>query len=291
MATNTHKTILVTGPTGHQGGAVLRHLREKKFPVRALVRDSSGTNVRKLTGHGVEMVQGDLNDQTSLIHAMQDVEGVYSMQTSKDSEAEVRQGKSIAEAARKSGIRQFVYSSVASADQHTGIAHFDTKFQIEEHIRGTGLPYTILRPVYFMENWLGMKDQILEGKLELPLKPETRLQMVAVDDIGAVAAMAFEHPKHWQGLAFEIAGDELSMTQLAQSFGRMIGREVQYVQIPWEEFEHRIDPAHVTMFRWFDETGYHVDIPAVRRAYPGLHSFERWLQSTWRAAVQVEVAR
>src|ERR1700722_606675 len=196
MATHKNKTILVTGPTGHQGGAVLRHLRDKKYPVHALVRDTADAGVRKLIGHGVELVQGNLDDQGSLIHAMQDVEGVYSMQTSKDTDAEMRRGKSRADAARKSGISHFVYSSVASADQHTGVPHFDSKFQIEEHIRGTGLPYTIVRPVFFMENWLGMKDQILEGKLELPLKPETRLQMLAVDDIGAVVAMAFEHPKH-----------------------------------------------------------------------------------------------
>jgi uncharacterized protein YbjT (DUF2867 family) len=288
MATNKNKTILVTGPTGHQGGAVMRHLRDKKYPVHALVRDTADAGVRKLIGHGVELVQGNLDDQGSLIHAMQDVDGVYSMQTSKDTKAEMRQGKSMADAARKSGISHFVYSSVASADQHTGVPHFDSKFQIEEHVRGTGLPYTIVRPVFFMENWLGMKDQILEGKLELPLKAETRLQMLAVDDIGAVIAMAFEHPKRWLGRAFEMAGDELSMAQLAQSFSRMIGREVKYVQIPWEVLEHRMDPAHVTMYHWLEKVGYQVDIPGVRQEYPGLHNFERWLQSTWRAAVQVE---
>ncbi len=288
MATNKNKTILVTGPTGHQGGAVMRHLRDKRYPVHALVRDTADAGVRKLIGHGVELVQGNLDDQGSLIHAMQDEDGVYSMQTSKDTEAEIRRGKSMADAARKSGISHFVYSSVASADQHTGVPHFDSKFQIEEHVRGTGLPYTIVRPVFFMENWLGMKDQILEGKLELPLKPETRLQMLAVDDIGAVVAMAFEHPKRWLGRAFEMAGDELSMAQLAQSFSRMVGHEVKYVQIPWEVFEHRMDPAHVTMYRWLEKVGYKVDISGVRQEYPGLHNFERWLQSTWRAAVQVE---
>jgi uncharacterized protein YbjT (DUF2867 family) len=288
MATTTNKTILVNGPTGHQGGAVLRHLREKKFLVRALVRDMGATAIRALAGHGVELAQGDLEDRGSLTRAMEDLYGVYSMQTSKDTEAEIRQGVNVAESARKMDVSHLVYSSVASADQHTGIPHFDSKFRIEEYIRGTGVPYAIVRPVFFMENWLGMKDQILDGKLELPLKAGTRLQMVTVDDIGAVAAMAFEHPKRWQGRAFEVAGDELSMTQLAQAFSRMIGREVKYVQVPWEEFEHRIDPAHVSMFRWLDNVGYSVDIPAVRQEHHGLKSFEQWLQSSWRAAVQVE---
>ena len=92
--------------------------------------------------------------------------------------------------------------------------------------------------------------------------------MLAVDDIGAVVAMAFEHPKHWLGRAFEMAGDELYlMAQLAQSFSRMVGREVKYVQIPWEDFEHRMDPAHITVYHSSEKVGYRVDIPALSRIW------------------------
>ena len=174
------------------------------------------------------------------------------------------------------------------ADQHTGVPHFESKFKIEEHIRATGIPYTILRPLFFMENWFNWKDEILNGRLEWPLRPETRLQMLAVDDIGAFVALAFEHPGKWIGRTFEMAGDEVSMTQLAQAFGRILGHEVKYVQIAWDEFARRIDPAHFKMFQWFDQEVYHVDIATVRQELPQLHSFERWLQSTWRAQVLAE---
>src|SRR6185503_12374994 len=97
---------------------------------------------------------------------------------------------------KRSRISHFVFSSVGSADRRTGIPHFDSKFRIEEHLRGTGLRYTILRPVFFMENWLGMRDTIESGTLALPLSPETRLQMIAVDDIGIFVTMALEHPGH-----------------------------------------------------------------------------------------------
>ena len=70
--------------------------------------------------------------------------------------------------AHSSDVSHFVYSSVGSADQHTGIPHFESKWKIEEHLRGTGMPYTILRPVYFMENWLQMKDMIDQGKVSGP---------------------------------------------------------------------------------------------------------------------------
>jgi uncharacterized protein YbjT (DUF2867 family) len=287
MTTTKNKTILVTGATGHQGGATFQHLH-RKFPVRVLARDLDKRGVMTLAGPGVELVRGDLEDLASLKRAMDGVYGTYSVQTSNDPQAEIRQGRNVVEASIAQSLDHLVYSSVAGADQHTGVPHFESKFQVEQHIHATGRKHTILRPVFFMENWLNMKDQLVNGRLELPLRPETRLQMIAVDDIGAFAALAFEHPGKWMGRTFEIAGDELSMTQLAEAFTRMLGHDVKYVQLSWDDFQQRIDPDHFKMFQWFDQVGYHVDIAAVRHELPQLHSFERWLQTTWRAQVPAE---
>ncbi len=90
-----------------------------------------------------------------------------------------------------------------------GIPHFESKGKIEARIRQIGMPYTILRPAFFMENWFVMREGIENGSITLPLRPQTRLQMIAVDDIGAFAALAFEHPGHWHDRTFELAGDEL----------------------------------------------------------------------------------
>ncbi len=279
MAKKNQKTILVTGATGHQGGAVVRNLQQRGIAVRALTRDPNKPEARALVGHGTEVIRGDLNDDASLTRALDGVDGVYSVQPSTASE--VQMGIAVADAAKRSRIGMFVYSSVGGADQHTGIPHFESKFRIEEHIRGTGLRYTILRPVYFMENWLATRDRIEAGVLGLPLSPETRLQMIAVDDIGAIAAMAFEKPGHWQGRAVGLAGDELSMTELAQAFSRMTGHEVRYEQVPWDRFEQEAGPRMTAMYRWFEQVGYHVDIPALRQEYSNLTGFERWLQSRW----------
>jgi len=289
MATHANKTILVTGATGHQGGAAFRHLRGR-FPLRVLARDPGEREFRALSGPGVEIVRGDQEDRASLERAMEDVYGVYSMQTSNDTAAEVRQGIHMVDAARAQAIGHFVYSSVTGSDQQTGVPHFESKHRIEERLRGSGLRYTILRPVFFMENWFHWKDEILNGRLELPLRHETRLQMEAVDDIGAFVALAFEHPGKWIGRTFEIAGDELSMAEIAQAFSGVLGHEVKYIQIPWEEFEKRIDPAHFKMFRWFEEQGTHVDIAAVRAELPQLRRFESWLETTWRAQVPSDTA-
>jgi len=283
MAKKTAKTILVTGASGKQGGAVLRRLREKGFSVRALTRDPAKPQSRALVGQGTEVVRGDLEDPTTLTRALDIVDGVFSVQSleNQDVEAEVRQGINLLDAAKRSRISLFVYSSVVSADKNTGIPHFDSKFRIEERLRASGLQYAIFRPAFFMENWLAMRDGINQGSLSFPLSPETRLQMVAVDDIGAFVTRAFEHPGHWQGRAVELAGDELSMTEVAAAFSRMAGREVNYQQTPWDRFEQQAGHDLTVMFRWLQDVGYHVDIPALRQEYSNLTGFERWLQANW----------
>jgi uncharacterized protein YbjT (DUF2867 family) len=290
MPTNKNKdrTIAVCAATGRQGGAALRQLRQRGFPVRALTRNPDGQTAHALTGPGVEVRRADMDDPASLIRAFDGAYGVCSIQNWHDGglENEIRQGNNVADTAKRSDIRQFVYHSVASADQKTGIPHFESKFRIEEHIRATGLRYTIVRPAFFMENWFGMRQSIEGGALRLPLDPSTRLQMIAVEDIGGVAAMALEHAEKWQGRAFDIAGAELSMSELAQVFTRASGREVKYVQVPWDEFEQQTGKEITVMYRWFQEVGYHIDIGAVRQEYPKLMSFEQWINAYWHTATQ-----
>jgi len=110
--------------------------------------------------------------------------------------------------------------------------------------------------------------------------------MVSVDDIGGIVATAFDHSGKWQNRTFELAGDELSMTELAQAFSRTTGREVQYRQVSWGEFETQSGREMAIMYRWFQDTGYHVDISAVRQEYPNLTTLNRWLNSNWHTATR-----
>lgn len=282
MRKHSDKTILVTGATGHQGGAAVRHLRERGFPVRALTRDPDKPAARRLIGPEIEIVRANLDDTDSLVRAMDGVWGIYSVQDSRQGfDSEVRQGIEVARAANRSGIERFVYSSVASADRNTGIPHFDSKFRIEEHIRVTGLRYSIFRPVFFMENLLGARSMVERGSLTMPLDPDTRLQMIAVSDIGAFVAMAFEHPGHWENRITELAGDEMSMLELADTLSRAEGRPVAYSQIAWEEFEKQMGKEMTAMFQWFQRVGYDVDIEAIRRERPELMNLTQWLNVNW----------
>ncbi len=168
---------------------------------------------------------------------------------------------------------------MGSSYRKTGIAAFEGKWEIEEHIRRIGLPYTILRPTSLMEDWEEMRQEIIGGTLAQPLDPHTALQQVSVEDIGVFAAMAFEDPKGWLGHEVDLAGDESTMVELAETFGRVMGRKVEYVQVPWEEFREAYGEDLTVMYEWFNEAGYEADIGALREEYPGLTTFEQYLRN------------
>lgn len=237
---------------------------------------------------GIEVATGDFDNPDSLLRAMEGVYGVFSMSTpyEKGSDAEVRQGKVLADAASRSDITHYLYTSVGGAERKTGVPHFDSKWEIEEHVRGLGFAYlTILRPVFFMENWLTMKSMLDEGHLYWPLNPDKALQQVSTSDIGAFAALAFEHRDHWNGRAVELAGDSVTMTDLAAAFSRKFGRDVVYQQVPFEQFEKQMGREWAVMFRWFEDHGYEADIDALRREHPALTSFGQWLNhQDWHAS-------
>jgi uncharacterized protein YbjT (DUF2867 family) len=155
---NNDRTILVLGATGRQGGAVVRELTARGFPVRALTRDPGKPEAKALAGLGAAVVNGSLDDAVSLRRAMEGVHGAFSIQTPYGpggAARETREGVAVADAAKAAGVKHLVYSSVGGAERNTGIPHFESKHRIEEHIRAARMRATILRPVFFMENFAG----------------------------------------------------------------------------------------------------------------------------------------
>ena len=272
--------ILVSGATGQQGGSVARNLLQRGFGVRALTRDPDKPEAKELAGLGAEVVSGDLEDASSIERVLDGVHGVFSVQQFFEAgyEGEVRQGVRLADAAKSAGVEHYVYSSVGSAHRETGIPHFESKWEVEEHVRGSGVSYTVLRPVFFMQNWEFMREPILGGTLPQPLDPDRPLQMLAVEDIGVFVAMAFENPDEWIGREVDLAGDEMAMLEIADTFSRVIGRQVDYVQVPWEGFEEQMGEEATVMYRWFNDYGYEADIAALEKEHPGLLSLEQYLR-------------
>lgn len=284
---NGGRLILVTGATGKQGGATARHLLQRGYGVRALTRDPEQAAARDLAQQGADVVQGDMDDRASLDRALEGAYGAYSVQNFWETgyDREVEQGIRVADAAQAAGVEHLVYSSVGSAHRNTGLSHFESKWQIENHIRGSGLPHTILRPVWFMENWEGLRSYVLAGTLALPLDPDTSFQQIAVDDVGAYAALAFDDRDEWLGGEVDIAGDESTMSQVVETFTRVVGRPVEYSQMSWDHYREMAGEEYHDMFRWFQDVGYDVDLAARRRERPELTSFEEYLsRHGWEGA-------
>ena len=288
--TKEKETILVTGATGRQGGAAARHLLSTGWRVRALTRDPQKPAAQALAKLGAEVVKGNLDDRHSVDQAVVGVYGAFSVQNFWETgfAREIQQGKTLADAARAADVQHFVYSSVGGAERNTGIPHFDSKWEIEQHVHALGLPATILRPVFYMDNFNSpdFRSAILQGTLTLALPPGRTLQMIAVEDIGGFAALALEKPSEFIGRAFELAGDELTLPQAAEAFSRATGRTVRFVEQPIEQVRS-FSKEFADMLEWFDREGYKADIPALRALYPPLQTFEAWLRKSGWAQARV----
>jgi uncharacterized protein YbjT (DUF2867 family) len=284
---NAERLIVVTGATGKQGGAVAGSLLDRGFRIRALTRNPQKPEAQVLADRGAEVVQGDMEDRSAMERALEGAYGVFSVQNYWETgyDGEVQQGKTVADAAKAAGVEHLVYSSVGSAHRQTGLSHFESKWEVENHVRELALRYTILRPVFLMQNWEMMRGMVLGGTLAQPLDPDKPLQQVAVEDIGAFAAIAFENPERWIGREVDLAGDEPTMLEIAETFGRVIGREVSYYQVPWDQFEEQMGEEITVMYRWFNDMGYEADIAALQQEYPEFTTFERYLRAHgWEGA-------
>jgi uncharacterized protein YbjT (DUF2867 family) len=266
MAQTNERTILITGATGKQGGAVAHQLVGRGFSLRAMTRKPDSPAARELAGRGIQIVPGDLDDQASLQRAVAGAWGVWAVQNTWEAgvEKEEEQGKRLAKVAREAGVQHYVYTSVASAQRKTGIPHFDNKWRIEETVRGLGFPsHVILRPVFFMENL--PSPWFLQGdKLVSTLKPDTPLQMIAVEDIGKYGAQAFEKSEQLKGAEIDLAGDSVSLSRAAAILGEATGKPVSYLPIPLEEIRKNSEDMAL-MLEWFEKVGYDVDIPGLEK--------------------------
>jgi uncharacterized protein YbjT (DUF2867 family) len=261
------KTILITGATGRQGGAIARALASTGFELHCMTRKPDSPAARELARLGLRIVQADLDDAASLRRVLARKWGVFAVQTREGGVLhEEQQGKRLAELAQEAGVAHFVYSSVQSANRNTGIPHFESKWRIEELVRSLRFPsYVILRPVFFMENLVS--PEFLHGDtLMSPLQPDTPLQMIAVRDIGHYGALAFAYHERLNGRELELAGDHVSMERAVLALSE--GREqlLDYVQIPLKQVRKQSKDLAL-LYAWLEQVGYSADIRGLAREF------------------------
>ncbi len=275
-----NKVIVVTGATGNQGGAVVKHLMNSGFTIKAVSRNLQSQSADRLRQQGVEVVYGDLDKPETLTPILKGAYGVYSVQNNWTSsiEIEIAQGMVLADAAKMAGVQHFVYSSVGGAERKTGIPHFDSKREIERHILNIGLPYTFIRPAFFIENFMatGSFAFINWSLLSWALKKNRKLQMVAVDDIGAFAALVFSRPAQYLEKGVELAGDEKTFKQIKAIYTQVMGQNPRYLTLPAWLFAP-MSKEMSTMFTWFKQEGFQAEIPKIRAAMPQVKGLQQAL--------------
>src|SRR6201981_910303 len=283
-------TVVVTGATGKQGGAVVRNLLDRGHEVRAVTRDTTSAKAGALSKAGVTLVRASFEDTAALTKALEGATSLFAMTTPFEvgTPAERRQGIPAADAAKAAGVH-LVFNSAGSANRQTGVPHFDSKYAVEEHISRIGVRATVLAPVYFMENLYFGKEQLAKGIYATPLPPTRRLAQVAVSDIGAIAVRLIEDPGRFAGKRFDLGSDELTGNDVLAILSRVTGRPFTYFQVPLDVIRQRMGEDGAKMAEWFGRVRYPVDRAALRREFPDVafHDFESWAKAQdWNALLQ-----
>ncbi|MEU7913149.1 NmrA family NAD(P)-binding protein [Microbispora bryophytorum] len=289
-------SVLVVGATGTQGSAAARGLLRRGHRVRALTREPA--RARHLTELGAEVAAGDLGDPAAVEAALDGVTAVFAvpLRDPGDDGAELANAAFLIEAARRSGVRHFVQTSVAGAGDlsrmprwgtgHWNEAYWETKHRIEEAVRTGGLPvYTILKPSFLMENLLPPKGPLMfpelaRGEIVTAVGRHVRVQMISADDIAAFAAAALERPGRFSGQSIELAAEAPTMHEVAATIGAVTRRTVRAVSLtPSQAVAAGRPPAVVRGEEWLNEVGYHAPIDALASYGVALTDFGQWART------------
>ncbi len=272
------------GSTGTQGGAVARHLLDRGVDVDALTRDTDGPAARDLAERGAEVVEGNIAEKNTIEPLIADADGVFLMTNFWEHgyDDEVDQGTNVVDLADEVGVDHLVFSSVGGAERDTGIPHFDSKFEIEGLIDERGLPATVVRPVFFAQNFAGFRESIEDGTLAMGLEPGTPLQVLDVEDLGAFVAEVFADPDRYVGEAFELASDELTLRAMAVRFADALGSEVRAHHLSIDDVREHQGEEYAVMFEWFNEAGYESPIDELQADHDvAFNRFEEYLEREW----------
>jgi uncharacterized protein YbjT (DUF2867 family) len=285
VTSSEQRTIVVCGATGRQGGAVARHLLSEGWQVRALTRNARSAKAEALARLGAVVVRGDMDDLDSLRQAFAGAYGLYSVQNPyiDGPEAEIRQGRNVAEVAKEAGVQHLVYGSAGTGRKGTGIPSWESKLQVEGRMRELGLPLTILRPMAFMEL---MADKGFYPALTtwhvMPtlVGPSRKVPWLCTNDLGAIAARVFQRPEPYIGQDLRLASDEKSISECWIIYRAVIGRNPPRFPVPVSVFSRFgfVGRDLTAMYRWLRMAELDVDTELTRSILPGAVSVDEWLR-------------
>ncbi|KAF2674149.1 NAD dependent epimerase/dehydratase [Microthyrium microscopicum] len=262
------QTILVTRATGTQGIAVLHHLQKNGFQIHALVRDASDDRALAIKKNfGANLFEGALDDPGIIRRAAAGCTGLFlnlmpSLTPGFEFDNELLEARNVLAEAKAAGIKHVIYSTSLSVGKHEQLPGWDpkstyarailSKHAIEEEVRNGGFDtWTIIRPAYFMTNFLGFfgawifPELSKEHKFVASFKADTVLPLIDPHDIGAFTAAALSDPKKFGGQAIEIAGDTITATQVVDAISMAAGVPIKAKFRTEEETEAliKVNPA------------------------------------------------
>ena len=221
--------ILIVGGTGKIGSAVVQQLLERKADLRLFVRDQKTT-----VPAGVETMVGDLMDPPAVERALAGIDKVYLLNAVTPDE--LTQALIVYDLSKRLGVKHVVYHSVFRVDAFPDVPHFASKLAVETALRTFDVPWTVIRPNYFIQNDEMLKDAIQGGVYPMPLG-ERGISMVDVRDIAEAAAIALTTSGH-EGKLYNLNGpDAISGPSAAQIWSELLGKPVHYPGADMDAFE------------------------------------------------------
>jgi uncharacterized protein YbjT (DUF2867 family) len=241
------KTVLVTGATGTVSTALLGALKGKAgLRLRALVRDPA--KAETLNKDGVEVVAGDLEEPDTLPEAFDGVDMLFLLTPA--SAVEPSMGSNAVAAAKHAKVKHIVRNSAIKAGHDAPNRNGRLHAQVEDAVRASGIPWTILRPHYYMQNLLSSANSVAsDGVLYMNLG-QGRLGTIDGRDVGVFAARVVEQPERHAGKIYNPTGPEsMTMAEAAETLGQVLGKPVQYVALPQEAAQQTM--LGFGLSRWF----------------------------------------
>jgi uncharacterized protein YbjT (DUF2867 family) len=277
-----NKTIFVTGGTGNQGGAVARNLSLQGFTVKVLTRNTNSAKSLNLKKLNIELIKGDLNNADTYREHLRNVYGIFSVQTFENGvDKEIKQGIALATLGKEVDVKHFLYSSVFGAHLNTGVPHMESKFKIENHIKQTGLPFTIIRPTSLYENFLipQVKRGILKGNFVQPINRDTIQQYIAAEDIGKAATKIFLNSNEYLARTIPLATEQLSTQEVADIFSKVLNKKIEYKKLPVLITRLFLGKNLYKMFKWMNEKNAfkRTDLELTRKEFSNLLDLKSWI--------------
>ncbi len=305
----TKKIIAVIGATGAQGGGLVRAIlndKEETFHVRAITRNKNSDKAKMLARQGADVVEADVADKESLVRAFEGAYGAFCVTFFWDHfsvEKEMASARNMADAAKEAGIQHLIWSTLEDTRNWVSlddgrmptlqgkykVPHFDGKGESDQYFVESGVPCTLLLTSFFWENFIYFGSGPQEGPdgtlaLTFPLG-DAKLPGIASGDIGKCALGIYKAGKAYQGEKVGISGEHLGGHEMAETFTRVLGRQVNYNAVTPEvyrgfDFPGADDLGNMFQFKAEFENVFRAarDPEFARKLNPELLNFRRWLE-------------